>query len=525
MTVGRSDEAGATPLGAHVAAASAPAEPPGPSMGSSARGDGRHGFAGSVASGVRLSVAHQVFEQVVRLGLMVVLARLIDPADFGLMSMAFVITYLAILLSDLGVGAALIQRPEIERRHIDTAFTASSTFGLLLTCASAAGAEVIGAFFREPRLPPVIAVLSLTFLFKGVQGAPRDLLRRHMLFVPYTFSAGGALLVGAVVGVVVAVLGHGVWALVAYSIVESALGMVFSLAAAIRSGVWRPGFGFDRAAAKDLAGFTGYMMGVSVLAYGQSTADNLLVGRFLGASALGFYGLAYRIMLYPIQKVADVVGQVALPAFAAVQDDRETLRLAFARGQLAIATVCVPLSIGVVLVAPEAVRVGFGEEWSPAIDAIRILALASPFIAVVRLNGTVYQATGRPSWAFWMLVISTVLNVAGFAIGVQHGIEGVAIGFTVASALICLPHFALVSRALGVPARSLVGGLVPVVSATLAMVVAVTAARAGIGGFGDASRLAVLVPVGAAVYAAVLHLLAPTVLRTVVADVLRRPSR
>lgn len=486
---------------------------------------GRSGLAGSVASGVRLSVAHQVFEQVVRLGLTVVLARLIAPEDFGLMSMAFVVTYLAILLSDLGVGAALIQRADVSRKHIETAFTASSLFGLVLTVLVAAGAGPIGAFFGEPRLPPIVVVLSLTFLFKGVQGAPRDLLRRHMLFVPYTLTAAVALLVGAVVGVVVGALGYGVWALVAYSIVESALGMAFSLFAAVRAGVWHPSLGFDRRAARELAGFTGFMMGARVLTYGQATADNILVGRFLGAAALGFYGLAYRIMLYPIQKIADVVGHVALPAFSSVQHDAGTLRRAFLRGQQSIALVCMPLSIGVVLVAPEAVRVLFGNEWSPATESVQILALAGPFIAIVRLNTTVYQATGRPAWAFWMLVASTLLNVIGFAIGVRYGIEGVSVGFTVTAVAMFLPHFVLVSRTLRLPLRSLAANLAPVLGATVAMSISVSVIRAMMPGtLTDVVRLALLVAAGGVVYVGSTHLLAPTLIRTVIGDVLRRES-
>ena len=480
----------------------------------------------SVAEGVRLTTVQQALEQVIRVVFTLVLAHLVAPDDFGLMSMAFVVTYLAILVSDLGVGTALVQRAELRPAHITTAFTISSVFGIALAALTALLARPLSEWFNEPRLAPVLLALSVTFVCKGVQGAPRDLLRRELLFVPYTVSAMVALLLGVVVGVVAGFAGAGVWALVLYSVVESVAAMALSLLFAVRAGVWRPTIGVDRQAFRDLAGFTSYMIGARGLMYVQNTADNVVVGRVLGASALGFYSVAYRTMLLPVQKVADVVSSVAVPALAVVQADRPRLRRAYLRAQEAAAVVSFPMSAGVVALTPLAVPLLLGSPWRPAISTVQILALNGPRLVLGRLAASLFQAIGRPGWDFWLLAVSVPLSVVAFLIGAQYGIVGVAIALTVVGHSVAVIQLVLVAHALQTTTMTILRRLGRVVLPTAALVVAAITTRWLVpSGIPAVVELVLAALCGGLAYVATMSHSSPGTLRAIAADVFRRPRQ
>lgn len=461
-----------------------------------------------LVDGVRLTAAQQAFEQVLRLLFTIVLARLVTPEDFGLMGMAFVVTYLALLVGDLGIGAALVQRRDLRASHVTTAFTISSLAGAGLAALAVVTAKPVSEFFDEPRLAPVVAVVGLTFLCKGVQGVPRDLMRRELLFRPYAATAAIALVAGVSVGVVAGVLGAGVWALVAYSVVESVTAMVLSLAVSWRAGSWRPAVGFDRAAARDLAGFASYLLGARGLVYVQNTADNVVVGRFLGAAALGFYGVAYRTMLVPVQKVADVVGQVAMPGLAAVQDDPERLRRGALRAQRASAAVVFPLSFGVVTVAPLALPLVLGARWTPAVVTVQILALNGPRLVLGQMAASLFLAIGRPSWDFWLLAAGVPASVAAYLVGAQRSVEAVAMGLTLVGSVIMIAELVLVARALHTSTAAVVRNLGGVAAASGALVVAVLGVRAATpSGVSTLVELLASVVAGATAYLATLVVL------------------
>jgi O-antigen/teichoic acid export membrane protein len=447
----------------------------------------------------------QAFEQVLRLLFTIVLARFVAPEDFGLMGMAYVVTYLAILVGDLGVGAALVQRRELRPSHITTAFTISSLGGVSLALLAALTAGPVSAFFGEPRLAPVLVVVGLTFVCKGVQGVPRDLLRRDLRFRPYAATAAIALVLGVTVGTVAGVLGAGVWALVAYSVVESVTAMVLSLAVSWRAGLWRPAIGIERAAARDLAGFAGYLLGARGLFFVQNSADNVVVGRFLGTAALGYYSLAYRTMLVPVQKVADVVSQVAVPALATVQDDPGRLHRGALQAQRAAAAVVFPMSIGMAAVTPLALPLVLGAQWAPAVVTVQILALNGPRLVLARLAASLFQATGRPAWDFWLLAAGVPLSVVAYVIGAQHSIEAVAIGLTVVGSVLMAVQLVLVARALDTSTLTVLRNLAGVTCASGALVLGVVAIRAATPpALPEGVELVLAIAAGATMYVAAL---------------------
>jgi O-antigen/teichoic acid export membrane protein len=476
-----------------------------------------------VAVGLRWSALDQVVQQIMRLGIAALLAHLIAPAEFGLMAMALVFANLGKLLGDLGLAPGLIQRRQLTDRHISTAFVASGVVGLLVAAVLSALSEAIASFYHQPRLQPMLLVLSLTFVFAGLTGTPHSLLRRAFMFRPFVLCYALAVSIGGMTGVVIALLGGGVWALVLASVVESFVGFVAACAITVAAGLWRPSLLFSRAALRDLMGFGASVSASRLLLYGRQNLDNLLVGRVLGATALGLYNLAYSMMLYPLQRVSDVVSNVSLAAFSSIQDDRPRMVAAYRRAVRTICLVVFPVSVGSLVAAPVIVPVVFGPSWTPAVATVQILTLNGPRIALTSLNTSALQAIGRPSWELLVAIAMTVLMAVAFFIGVQFNIEAVAAGFTIAGYLILPLALWLMKRALGIGPFQLLGAIAPILAATGVMAIAAESARRLTAeALPLPAQLVIVVLAGAAAYVLTMLAVGRTVLRQAAQDVLRK---
>lgn len=464
---------------------------------------------GRAQAGVRWGLVNQAIQQSTKLVTTIVLTRLIPPAEMGLFATSMVVVNLGQLLNGLGFGPALVHRPNLTERHVRAALTGSAALGVVFGGSIAAGAAPLARFFDEPDLRAVLMAISIIFLAKGVESVPNDMLRRNLLFREYVLSSSIASVVSAAAAVVAAAAGLDVWALVVYALVDafvaSSLGWVF----AIRARVWRPGFTFDWGATRDLASYSLYITMARLLTYVQMNGDNLAVAKVLGKRAVGYYNLAFRLFLFPIQKVSQVLGQVAFPTLAAVQHQPERLRRGFLRGLRYTASVTLPLSLGLAVTAPYLVPILFGDRWRPAVTALQILSLSGPRAAVTQLNANAYQAVGKPQWSLWTSVVAAPAYVIGIVIGVDHGIEGVAVGVCVAGYLAMPWTMYLVGRAIDMSSWSIAWTLWPIYVSTAAMVATSWGAGQLLGdGASDVLHLVVMVAVGGLTYLVLLQVLA-----------------
>ena len=501
------------------------ATPPHAESGTPVPGDAP-AFRGRVVSAVRWQALDQGVQQLLRLVVMVVLARLVAPEDFGIVALALVVTELAALLSTLGLGSAVVQRRDLTQTHVAVAFTLTSALGLLWAGALLVLAPAVAGFFEEPQLVDVLRVMSIAFVCKGVHAVPLDLLRRELLFSRVIVMSTFATAVAGTGAVVAALLGAGVWALVVFSVGEAAGALVAVFVLAMRAGVFRPRLSLDRRAGRDMFRFGAQVSAVQVLYYAQGNVDNLLVGKVLGPGPLGLYSVAYRLMLLPILRVADVVTIVAFPAFSSIQHDTARLSAALQRGVRSISLVCFPLSLGTLAAAPLVVGLVFGDRWLAAVPVVQVLALNGPRLAVARLDGAVLLARGLAARNLQISALSFLLYLVGFGVGVLHGIEGVAWGYTVAGHLATPLGLVAAARVVETSTWSLLRNAVPalVASTLMAVVAAVTAALVD-GGLPRPVQLAVVVAAAALTYAGVLRVLFPASLASLVSDVLRRGGR
>jgi O-antigen/teichoic acid export membrane protein len=476
-----------------------------------------------VAAGVRWGAIDQIVQVIVRFGATLVMARLVDPSDFGLFALGMVVGNLAQLVVGLGMSDAIIQKRDLTPGHVTTAFTISATSGLGLVVLMTGGSHVLASILGDKDVASVVAVLSLIFLFAGIERTPNDMLVRSLLMREYYISSTIATVVSVIVGISVAAGGGGVWALVAMALSEAVVASALAWVFALHARVWRPALGFDREKARSLAGFGAIVTGSRLATYGQQNFDNFVVGRELGAVPLGFYALAYRTVFLPIVKTSEVIGQTAFAAFAGVQDNLERLQRGMRQANCYVALVSLPATVGLAVCAPLLVPFALGEKWRPAIHVVELLALGGPAFSLPRLDASLYKALGRPSIGLYIAGAQLAVAIPAYLIGAHWGIDGVA-SAVVLTAYGTLPLvLAVRSRLLEQRLRDQLLPLVPIMVATAVMAGSALFVRVSM--VDHASRSVALlatVVTGVVVYFAGMMVLARELLLAAFADLRRR---
>jgi O-antigen/teichoic acid export membrane protein len=464
-------------------------------------------LAPSILAGLGWKATSQLVSLAAHVVSVVVVARLLGPNEFGIAAMALGFSALGTTLADAALGSALVQRRGLTDLDRSTAFWLSLGTGAVLALAGVLLAGAVASFYREPEVAPLFAALSAGFLLGSLTSTPVALLTREMRFRTLELAHIAAAVLGTITAVSVAVAGGGAWAIVIQQLVGLTVVGTISWVAAR----WRPRLAWSGKSFRELGGFTLNVLGTRVFFYLQRNADNLIVGRALGAGPLGAYALAYNVMMLPFARVVDPLRAVLFPAFASVQADTGRVGELWLRGTRSASAVLFPAMLGLVVVAPDLVAVVLGASWAPAVDPLRILAVVGLLQAVIVLNSTVLTAVGRTQELLWFSALTFVLSVVGFLVGVQYGIAGVATGYLVANLLVIPLYVRLTSTVVGVSGRSFAGALAGTAQAAAGMFVAVVAVRAGLVATGvpAGARLVLVVVLGTTVAAALTAWRAP----------------
>lgn len=410
----------------------------------------------------------QISGLAVQLALRLVLARLLAPDDFGLVAMALVFTAFCSHLTDLGLGPALVQREQLSEEHRSTAFWASGAIGVGLFALFLVSAPVVGAFYGAPRVVPIVRALGLGFVLGFPEGVYGNLLERELSFRLIGLRRLIGVAIGGGIGVALALLGAGVWALVAEQLIRSGVGSILYLA----SSEWRPQRRFSKAALLEMWRYSRSIVGTRLVNFFNRNLDNLLIGRFLGASPLGLYSVAYQGVLMPLQQVARPIASVSFPAFASIQNDTARCRSAYLSALRVSLLVATPLPLLALFLSPVGIPLLLGEQWRPAVLPFQILSVVALVQSGMSLSPPLFNALGRADLSFKWTLIALVANTAGIVIGLRWGITGVACGYLVAVTATCPVQFMMAMRLLALPASSLTRVFGPMIAAVLATAVA-----------------------------------------------------
>jgi O-antigen/teichoic acid export membrane protein len=376
----------------------------------------------SVASGVSWVAAAKLGTQGAQFLSGLVLARLLTPHDFGTIASVYVITGFTVLLFDLGFGPALVQLRDLTEQDLSTAFWINLLGGVVFALLLAAAGPLLASFYSQPALVYITPILALSFTF-NVGICNRALLARRMLFQAATVVEVGAAVAGFTTSIVLALLGAGVVSLAVGPVVQS---IVLSAGLWVVA-PWRPSQFIAKRSVRRLWRFSGGMLGFNVVNYWSRNADNLLVARVLGASALGYYARAYNLMLMPIQQVSQVVGRVMFPALTAMRDDKARVGTGYRRALHLINAITVPVLAALTAVAPGLVPLLWGPAWDATIPLLQILCLAGIPQCLAASVGWLYQSQGRTGTMFRMGLWTSAVQVLAIIVGLHWGTTGVAL--------------------------------------------------------------------------------------------------
>jgi lipopolysaccharide exporter len=353
---------------------------------------------------------------------LVIMARLLPPEDFGLVALATLTMEYLSILSDLGFGAAVIQRKGNVKEAANIAFTVNLVTNVLLMVVIFFVAPFAAEFFREPQVTPILRWLSLTFLFNAAGSIHNVLLDRELDFKRKIVPELGSSIFRAVISIGLALSGYGVWSLVAGLLAGEAITSILLWYVV----PWRPNLTWNTATAKELFSFGFSIMGINALSAWEDNFDYLIIGRIINATTLGVYTIAYKLPETLIMNTMWVLTAVLFPAFSALQDDKDSLKRGLLTTIRYVQLLVAPLCLGMIIAADPLIRVAFGPQWVDAIPVLRVISLYTLVLSLSFHAGDVYKALGRPDIMLKLAIPFVPLRLVMLWIGAQHSILGVA---------------------------------------------------------------------------------------------------
>ena len=386
---------------------------------------------------------------VLRVGSLLVLARLLEPKDFGLVGMVTAFTGVLGLFRDFGLSSASVQRGNVTEEQVATLFWVNMLVGALLALVTVAAAPALAAFYREPRLFAVTAVLGAGFIFNaaGVQHGVR--LQRELRFIALAVIDTVSLLVGSLIAVGSAAAGHGYWALVSMTITVPLISTIGCWLAT----AWVPGRPRRGIGIVSMMRFGGTVTLNSLVMYAATNFDKVLLGRFWGADALGIYGRAYQLISIPTENLNAAAGEVAFPVLSRLQHDPARFKSYFLKGYSLLLALTVPATIACGVFADDLILVFLGQKWTSVAVIFRLLAPTMLVFAILNPLGWLLTSLGRVERGLKIALVIAPLMIAAYVIGLPRGPIGVAFACSVAMALWALPVIAWAVRDTGISLR------------------------------------------------------------------------
>lgn len=397
----------------------------------------------------------QVFFQVLAL---VVLSRLLSPAEFGVVSAAAIVAQLSMILNEFGIGPALVQRNSLNDDDIQVGFTLSCFSGIVVVLGLWLSAPLIAVMFQIPELKWVIRAYTVSFVAKSFSTVAESLLQRQLQFRLLARSDAISFALGyAGVGIACAASGLSYWSLVLAHLCQSAIkaGLIVRYASHPKRLLLQ----IDK-----VKEFLRFGIGQSISRFGSfvaSQGDSFIVAKLLGVERLGEYGRANQLVTIPANQLGSVFDKVLFPTFALVQNEKERFRAAYSKAITIIAMLGLPASVLLFAVAQDLALVTLGDSWSNVIAPMEVLSLGLFFRLLHKISDPTARAAGAVYQRAWRQVVVAITLLGGTYLGATFGLVGVAYGVLVATALDAALMVQLCSRIAELNAKSIFLALSP----------------------------------------------------------------
>ena len=395
--------------------------------------------------GLKWSYFSTIVNALLQIGFTAIMARLLEPAAFGLIAMAGVVLRFGAYFAQMGVGQALIQKAELTQEEIRAAFTSSALLGVAFSLLTYLIAPLGLLIFDVPEVVPVIRWMGFSFLFTGLSTTAVSLLRRKLDFRSLAIIEIVSYVIGyGLIGVAFASVGFGVWSLVAATLSQNILTMALSYL----FNRHRVSLIFGWKFYKPLYSFGSRISFISFFEFIGSNLDTIAIGHFLGPASLGIYNRAFMLVTLPLYYFTTSFSKVLFPAFSKIQLELERLKNAYLSSITLTAAIVIPTCIGIMVAAQEIVLVLLGPKWTAAIPVLRILSLAVPMSMLLHFGGVLCDATANLNKKFMLQLNYVVMLAILFFLFRRYGVIGFATAVVIGELVRNVAYLLLMRRIL-----------------------------------------------------------------------------
>jgi PST family polysaccharide transporter len=356
-----------------------------------------------------------------------ILARLLTPNAFGVMGMIQTTIALIAMMNQFGLAPAIIQGENLNQKRLSSLFWLNMLIGLLMTSIVFFSSEFISLFFNQPELSNLLKMISIVFTVVSFSFIQQSLLKKEMKFKELFNIKLISIIFYGIITIILALNDFGVKALVLGYISKNLIMTILI----ILFNRWMPSLVFNFKLIKDLIDFSKYAFFTSILNYLNRNLDYLIIGRLLGPEALGYYTLAYKIMLVPVRKVGGVMSKTFLPAFSKIKHDKKNVKKYYLKVINLITLISFPMMGGLFVLAPELILTIYGQNWFPVVVLVQILSITGALHSIATTTGTIFMSQGRADLAFKWNIFSIMNLTIAMLIGMKWGIIGIAYGVTI----------------------------------------------------------------------------------------------
>lgn len=384
----------------------------------------------SLGSGIFYTALAKYSGIIISIVIGAVLARLLTPEEFGIVALVTVFVSFFNLLSDFGLGPAVVQNQSLDDKDVHSIFSFSILLGFLLSGLFFLAAPLIAGFYNEPELINVSRLLSLAILFYSLQIIPKALFQKALKFKLIGLIAVIVQSFSGVVAIILAYAGFSYYALVIQSILVSGISLVIFYSLKPVKIVWRIQF----SAIRKIIRFSSFQFMFNFINYFSRNADSILIGKFLGSAPLGYYDKSYRLMMMPVQNLTHVITPVLMPVLSKYQDDKNFIFNSYQKIVELLAIIGFPLSVFLYFSAGDIIHILYGPQWTQSIPVFKLLALTIGIQIVLSSTGSIFQTINRTDLLFISGLLSAITMVGGICYGIFIGktLEAVGYGLIIA---------------------------------------------------------------------------------------------
>lgn len=396
-----------------------------------------------------------------RLATMLVIAALLSPHAYGIITLATVIFFVVSIISECGIWQTVVYRSNPDERFLATAFTANVFMGSITTIALILIAPWAASAYGAPEMTTVLRIMGVSLILQSIAYVPDGLLRKELRFKDRVMPELAGTFAATITTIALLLSGAGVISYAVGFVAEGAMRCLLTVRQAMRLLRWRPRLFISLFHLLELFSYAKHIFGTELIRYIASNIDYFVVGRVLGTGPLGFYSLGFNLANYPVTNFALILSKIAFPAFASLQEDVIYAKRVYLRMTQILSAMVLPTLVVLALVATPLVVQVLGEKWQPAVFPLQAMVVAGISRAISVPGSDMLRAIGFPNVPFKIGLAEGFSLLVVLLLVAHLGIGAVALGVAVIVSLASWVITGVTCRALGIGIRELGRSLVP----------------------------------------------------------------